>query len=254
MTLFRNVVLVAAIAGLLASIVMTALQSLATVPLILEAETYETAGGGHGHHHGTAAGPETVAPADPAAMDAAAAEEVEGWAPDDGFERFLFTFVANVASGFGLALILVAVSEFAGGISSWRAGMLWGLAGFAAFTLAPGLGLPPELPGMPAGDLGARQVWWITTVVATAGGLALIAFRGTVLLSVVGVALIVAPHVIGAPQPESHATDVPADLHHRFIVASTVTMLVFWVLLGGLVGVIRSRFAVAEDVRHGQLA
>lgn len=249
MTLLRNVVLVAAIAGLLAGIVMTALQSFTTVPLILEAETYETAGDVPAHDHESPAGVEEAAP------DAAVhAHDEEAWAPEDGFERFLFTFLANVASGFGLALILVAVSEFAGGIASWRAGLVWGFAGFAAFTLAPGLGLPPELPGMPAADLGARQVWWITTVVATAGGLALIAFRGTVLLSIVGVALIVAPHVIGAPQPASHDTAVPADLHHRFVVASTVTMLVFWVLLGTLAGAVRARFAVAEDVRHGQLA
>ncbi len=245
MTLFRNVVLVAAIAGLLASLVMTAMQSFSTVPLILEAETYETAG--DSHDHGAVAGADAPTPAEVA--------EVEAWGPEDGFERFFFTFLANAASGFGLALILVAVSEFAGGIASWRAGMVWGFAGFAAFTLAPSLGLPPELPGMPAGDLGARQVWWITTVVATAGGLALIAFRGTVLLSILGVALIVAPHVIGAPQPDTHATDVPADLHHRFVVASTITMLVFWVLLGGLVGAVRSRFAVAaDDPREGQLA
>jgi len=248
MTLFRNVVLVAAIAGLLASLVMTALQSFATVPLILEAETYENGGDAHSHDH-AAAGAEAAAPVagDPH-------HDEDAWAPADGFERFFFTFLANAASGFGLALILVAVSEIAGGIASWRAGMLWGFAGFAAFTLAPGLGLPPELPGMPAADLGARQVWWITTVIATAGGLALIAFRGTILLSIIGVALIVAPHVIGAPQPVSHASDVPADLHHRFVVASTVTMLVFWVLLGGLVGVIRSRFALAGSARHGQLA
>ena len=145
-------------------------------------------------------------------------------------------------SGIGFALILVAVSEFAGGISSWRSGMLWGFAGFAVFTLAPGLGLPPELPAMPAADLVARQTWWIATVVATAAGLALVAFRGTVVLSIVGVALIVAPHIIGAPQPESHASPIPEDLHHQFVVATTVTNLVFWVLLGGLVGIVRSRF------------
>ena len=32
---------------------------------------------------------------------------------------------------------------------SWRQGLFWGFAGFAVFTLAPGLGLPPELPAMP---------------------------------------------------------------------------------------------------------
>jgi cobalt transporter subunit CbtA len=84
------------------------------------------------------------------------------------------------STGIGFALLLVVVSELAGGIANWRQGAFWGLAGFAVFTLAPGLGLPPELPAMPAADLVSRQVWWIGTVLATAAGLALIAFRGTV--------------------------------------------------------------------------
>ena len=70
----------------------------------------------------------------------------------------------NVVSGIGFALLLVAASEFAGGIANWRQGVLWGFAGFAVFTLAPGLGLPPELPAMPAADLFARQTWWVGTV------------------------------------------------------------------------------------------
>ena len=77
------------------------------------------------------------------------------------------TLAVNVVSGIGFALLLVAASEFAGGIANWRQGVLWGLAGFAVFTLAPGLGLPPELPAMPAADLVARQIWWIGTVLAT---------------------------------------------------------------------------------------
>ena len=64
--------------------------------------------------------------------------------------------------------------------------MFWGFAGFAVFTLAPGLGLPPELPAMPAADLGDRQIWWTATVLATAVGLALIAFRGKWCWSLVG--------------------------------------------------------------------
>ena len=35
-------------------------------------------------------------------------------------------------------------SELSGGITDWRQGLFWGLAGFAVFTLAPGLGLPPS--------------------------------------------------------------------------------------------------------------
>lgn len=158
--------------------------------------------------------------------------------------------LANIITGIGFALVLVAVSEFAGGIASWRQGVFWGFAGFAVFTLAPGLGLPPELPAMPAAELVARQVWWIGTVVATAAGLGLIAFRSSLVLSLVGVALIVAPHIIGAPQPVSHELPIPENLHHQFVVAVTVTNLIFWVVLGAMVGVVRSRFTgTAKSLR-----
>ncbi|RUW44902.1 CbtA family protein, partial [Mesorhizobium sp. M8A.F.Ca.ET.021.01.1.1] len=60
MNLFRNVVFVAAIAGLVAGVVLACMQAYATVPLILKAEVYEQAGGGHHHDHGAApATPET---------------------------------------------------------------------------------------------------------------------------------------------------------------------------------------------------
>jgi len=245
MTLFRNVVFIAAIAGLLSGLVMAAMQSFATVPLILQAEVYEEAGGGHHHDHGTpeaAPGADVNGAAAHGAAAAAPAEEEEAWEPADGFERYGFTVLANIVTGIGFALVLVAVSELAGGIANWRQGVFWGFAGFAVFTLAPGLGLPPELPAMPAADLASRQVWWIGTAVATAAGLGLIAFRSSLLLSLVGVALIVAPHVIGAPQPPSHETPIPPDLHHQFVVAVTVTNLIFWVVLGALVGVVRGRF------------
>ena len=60
-------------------------------------------------------------------------------------------------------------------------------------------------------------------------------------LAALGVALLVVPHLVGAPQPESHASPVPADLHHRFVVAVTMTNLVFWALLGTLAGALRPR-------------
>ena len=60
------------------------------------------------------------------------------------------------------------------------------MAGFAVFMLAPSLGLPPELPGMPAAELGPRQVWWLLTAAATAAGLALLAFRRTPVWAVGG--------------------------------------------------------------------
>ena len=43
MDYFRNIVLIAALAGLIAGLGMTVAQHLTTVPLILKAETYEQA-------------------------------------------------------------------------------------------------------------------------------------------------------------------------------------------------------------------
>ncbi|RUW73102.1 CbtA family protein, partial [Mesorhizobium sp. M1E.F.Ca.ET.063.01.1.1] len=219
MNLFRNVVFIAAIAGLVAGIALACMQAYATVPLILKAEVYEKAGGGHHHDHAASTNNNAMssaAPADnamssaaPTPAEAAAPAEDEGWAPADGFERFAFNVVANIVTGVGFGLILVAVSEFAGGIGNWRQGVFWGLAGFAVFTLAPGLGLPPELPAMPAAELLPRQIWWTSTVAATAIGLGLIAFRKSLPLAILGVALIVAPHIVGAPQPDSFETAIP---------------------------------------------
>ncbi|MCT7377662.1 CbtA family protein [Chelativorans salis] len=239
MSVFRNAVFLAAIAGLFAGIVMTGLQSFFTVPLILQAETYEAAAPAHDHGEGAAADHH---------------HDEEAWAPADGAERTFYTALANIVTGIGFGLLLVAVSEIAGGITGWRQGLVWGFAGFAVFTLAPGLGLPPELPAMPAANLLARQVWWIATVGATAAGLALIAFRRSLPLAALGLALIVVPHVVGAPQPVSHETPVPADLHQRFVVTVTVTNLLFWAVLGAATGFIRTRFSGALGTPQNSLA
>jgi cobalt transporter subunit CbtA len=232
MDYFRNMVIVAAIAGLIAGLGMTIAQEFTTVPLILKAETFERSGeaqepAAHEHADASAAGHE---------------HSEEGWAPEDGFERTFFTFAANVVTGIGFALLLIAVSELVGGIVGWRQGVFWGLAAFAVFTLAPGLGLPPELPAMPAADLGARQIWWVATVACAAAGIALLVYGKSVLATVAGVALLVAPHIVGAPQPASHESPIPESLHHSFIVAVVLSTMVFWVLLGGLTGYFRQRF------------
>jgi cobalt transporter subunit CbtA len=231
MDYFRNIVLVAAIAGVLAGLGMTVAQQLTTVPLILKAEVYEEQGATAAHDHG-----------DAAAQPAAHEHGDEGWQPADGFERTAFTLLANIVTGVGFALLLVAASELAGGITGWRQGVFWGLAGFAVFTLAPSLGLPPELPAMPAAELGARQLWWVATAFSAAAALALVFYGRTPFAIVAAVALLVAPHLIGAPEPASYDTPIPEGLHHSFVVAVVLTALLFWVLLGALAGLFRERF------------
>lgn len=236
MSLFRTILFVAALAGIGAGLGGSAIHLFTTVPLILQAETFEGTGdevpavaATQAHEHAPGA--------------AAHSHDDEEWGPADGLERNGLTVIFTVLTGFGFALLLVAASEVMGGLKGWHQGLLWGLAGFAAFTLAPGLGLPPELPAMPAADLAARQIWWVGTVAATAGGLALLVFGRSPLLAVLGVALILAPHVIGAPQPDSHESPIPEALHHSFVVASVGASFVFWVVLGGFAGFLRPRLA-----------
>lgn len=235
MDYFRNIVLVAAIAGAVAGLAMTVAQQVTTVPLILKAEVYEEQGDvPAAHDHGDAA------------QASAHRHEDEGQAPANGFERTAFSLLANVLTGVGFALLLVAASELAGGIRNWRQGVFSGLAGFAVFTLAPSLGLPPELPAMPAAELGARQLWWVATAASTAIALGLLFYGRSPWAVLAALALLVAPHLIGAPQPASYETAIPEGLHHSFVVAVVLTTLLFWVLLGGLAGLFRGRFLGAS--------
>jgi len=234
MSALRSILLLAAASGILAAVAMTILQVFATVPLIRAAEVYETAAvapaADAGHHHAVA-------------MTGAHDHGADEWEPADGFQRMSLTALANGVTAIGFGLLLVAASEFAGGIRNCREGLLWGLAGFAVFTLAPGHGLPPELPAMPAAELGPRQAWWLGTVAATAAGLALIVRSRSPALAFFGAALLIVPHLVGAPQPSTHESPIPPDLHHRFVVAVAITSLVFWLLLGTAVALLRPRFA-----------
>ena len=244
MTALRSMLFIAALAGLAVGVAMTLLQYFVTVPLILQAETFENAAPAEATPQAHAEGAAVVAHE----------HDDEEWAPADGFPRMGLTAVANLVTAVGFGLLLVAASEFAGGIRDWRQGLFWGLAGFASFTLAPGLGLPPELPAMPAAELASRQVWWIACVLFTGAGLALIVFGNGAWVAFAGCALLIVPHLIGAPQPDSHDSPVPANLHHQFIVAVTVTNLIFWVLLAYAVSLLRPRFAADLGTPQRQLA
>ena len=200
-------------------------QFFGTVPLIQQSEVYE--------RKAAAESPPAAHGARRTANDHDKAHGHESeWEPEEGFQRNALTVAANILTAIGFALLLAGVYAIRGHAVTWREGLAWGLAGFIVFTAAPGLGLPPELPGMPVADLTARQTWWIATAAATAGGLCLLAFRSAAWAAMFGLALIALPHLIGAPlAPESHS-DVPAALSHRFIVVVTITSLLFWALLG----------------------
>ena len=108
-----------------------------------------------------------------------------------------------------------------------RSGAIWGVAGFAVISLAPALGLHPELPGALAADLGARQGWWLFCVAATGTGLWTLAFRQGAILVPAGVALMAIPHLIGAPTPERFGGPVSPELAAHFAAASLATAAIF---------------------------
>ena len=245
--MFRNIVISAFGAGLAVCVVITALQFATTEPLILHAEEFE---GGAPHDHAATAAPHDhqtdVAVATQgdavAAHEAAAPEE---WAPADGFERVFFTVIANLLVGVSVSLILIGVMTLKGGPIDVRSGLLWGAAGFVAVSLLPSLGLPPELPGTPAADIVDRQTWWLATAAASGIGIALIAFGGHWAWKVAGLALIVAPHVIGAPAPPSYDVTYPGALAGEFVIASLVVSAVLWSFSGAAVGWFYQRMSSA---------
>jgi cobalt transporter subunit CbtA len=225
MEVFRRLVFAALCAGALSGIVVAAAHQLTTVPLILAAETYEQQAAAQpsadAHSHGSGA-----------ASAAAAAE----WEPENGVERTLYTLAADLLTAIGFALLLAAGLALRGGTVTWREGLLWGLGGFAAFTLAPGIGLPPEVPGTEAALLLPRQLWWLATVIATGAGLALLAFTRRAFYAATALLLLVLPHLWGAPQPVEHVAAAPPALAHQFVVAVTVASLLFWGILGASTG------------------
>lgn len=221
---FKNILIPAAFSGLLAGVLLTLLQHIQVVPLILEAEVYEHAA-------------ETAHPAPSAEHDHGT------WQPEDGWQRNVFTTAANIVVALGYALLLGAALTLRATTLTWRSGLLWGLAGYVVFFVAPSLGLPPEVPGTQAAELAQRQLWWIATVACTASGLALMVFSARRTAKLLGVVLLIAPHFIGAPQPEVAGGIAPAELTQTFINAAFITNAAFWLALGGLFGFFQRRWA-----------
>lgn len=220
--IFRRLIGAALCAGVLCGVFAAVAHQFGTVPLILQAETYERAA---------------------ASSPAHAEHEDQGWMPENGLQRTAATLAADLLAAIGFALLLAAGLALRGGEAGWHQGLFWGLAGFAAFTLAPGLGLPPEIPGAAVAPLAERQLWWLATALATGSGLALFAFARQPRYALLAALLIVLPHLYGAPHPAEAAEAAPAVLAQRFVVAVTLVSFLFWTALGAATGYFYRRFA-----------
>lgn len=237
--MFRNLFFAALVAALCAGLVTSVIQHFRLTPMIFAAEAFEGAAAEpHSHEEGTPAH----------------SHGDDEWMPQDGLERTTFTVASNILAAAGYALIIGAISVLFNVPISGATGLLWGIAGFAAFTLAPSFGLPPGLPTMPVADTFARQLWWAGTAIATGAACLLLAKYRASWAIAVAVALVVVPHIIGAPVPPDEATVVPAGLAAGFAAAVIVNGAVFWVVLGLVFGAANDRLAARNALPAGAIA
>jgi cobalt transporter subunit CbtA len=216
MTLLRRLLLAALLAGSISGALLGIAQVGFATPLILKAEAHEqevSANKETGHHE---------------------------WEPEEGLERNAYTVLFATLTGIGFALLLNA-GMLLRGRASIKEGLLWGCAGYAVFSLAPALGLPPELPGMPASDLLARQAWWVGTVLATAFGLSSIVFAHRAWLRALGIAALLVPHLIGAPTALVSEPSGLEELERTFVAGTLLIMLGFWLALGALSSLLHNK-------------
>ena len=251
---FRTLIFCACLVGLVSGLVLTAAQSMGVTPIIIAAEAYEIA-----------EGPAADDPDHPHEQGADSVDHhhsSDPWAPGDGIERTLYSALSNVLAGIGFAAVVLAlISQFQS--LGWMhrmstvKGILWGLAGFTAVFLVPAIGLPPEIPGVSAAPLEHRQGWWLLAVAFTGVGLGVIA-HAPYRFKILGIPALAVPFVIGAPHldgpefthPDAEAVAALTDLHQRFIVASGLSNLVFWLVTGLLCAILFRRYFQDRDESH----
>ena len=223
----------ALIAGLSAGLMISLLQAIFIIPLIDFAEFLEM--GSRAADYVSPNGFMAIALSDP--------------------ERFLNTISFDALTGVAYALIMGAGILFHGRDITWKQGILWGLGGWAAFSLAPAIGQPPAPPGAPYVDLEARQLWWWLAVSCTSTGLVMVVFignwagecgpaggwRNAWWPKVVGTGLMAFPHVMGAPEKGAGASTAPDYLVQDFAFYSLASTFAFWLIIGVINGAILGR-------------
>ena len=228
---FRNLVLSAFAIAIIAGAMLSAYQAFFITPIIVGSEVYEVAE--PVSHHQT--------------------EEEDAWAPEDGIERHSWNFASNFLLCFAYALILLSAMSIKTSVNTIK-GIFWGGAAYLIIFAAPALGLPPEIPGIEAAHLEGRQAWWLLTVILTAISLWLIAFQSNV-FKVLGVILLIVPHVLGAPQPEMHgfantepaAVEALTRLWYDFILQTSIANALLWVIIGALSGFTANKYIYSID-------
>lgn len=239
-----KIILSTLVAGLLAGFVMAGIQHVRLTPLIQIAEIFES--------------PETEAIAEASKpcvetmpgmkMCADQREHAihehspEDWQPADGWQRTLTTTTASLLTGAGFAILLLGVSLLSNIPITKQNGLIWGLCGFIAVSLAPSIGLPPELPGMPAADLQSRKIWWASTILATGFAIYFWLFAKDYWWKIVAIIIAIAPQFFAPITDAKSESNLPAHLAAEFVSSSLAANLVMWLAIGFFVSIALDKF------------
>ncbi|MBY4892760.1 CbtA family protein [Rhodobacteraceae bacterium N5(2021)] len=211
-------------AGAASGLIAALLQLWFVQPVLLHAELYES---GALLHFG-------------ADSNIAAAQDVGGF--DLVRDGLSIVFTMLIYSAYAMVMLAaMALAEERGAQISARTGLIWGLAGFVAVHFAPGFSLAPEVPGVAAADVVLRQIWWFATVGMAAVAMALIGFGKGWMAWAGAAALLLAPHVYGAPEPEVFTGPVPTEIGALFAARAFGVGMAAWALLGAFSGYFWSR-------------
>ena len=238
------------LAGVISGLVISLVYQFSTVPLILQAEVFEEnrahIGEGSSKLQSASFNVSHINNGKTATIyvhDNKNDKNLSKEKTTNNIERIIYTGITTILTGIGFALLLVSGMAIRGDPVNFRVGILWGAAGFCAFTLAPTMGLPPELPGMVAGDLLVRQTWWIITILLTIVALWTFIFSKKISFQIIAIILLIAPHAVGAPEPEIlSANTLPPELAAKFASVSIGVSALFWMLLGGFSAYFFDRF------------
>lgn len=216
--MFTRIAVSALFAGTVAGLIASLLQLIFVQPILLHAELYET---GELVHFGE----ETIS----------AFQDLGGIEIMRDTLSIVFTIMIYTAYAF-ILIAAIAYSEERGNKVDARQGIIWGIAGFISVHLAPGFSLAPEVPGVAAADVYARQFWWFPTVIAASVAMWLIAFSKNRMMWGLACILLIAPHIIGAPEPSVFEGPVPTELGALFAARAFGVGLAAWVLTGLFAG------------------
>ncbi len=224
--MLKQILTSAVFAGVAAGVLAALLQLWLVVPLIMEAELFESGQRVHFAADGSTQS-DRGAPS--------VWEEPLRHIYTIGFSAVTFTAYAFfMVAGFALA-------TRAGHEITPRRGIIWGLCGAIVVVIAPALGMPPELPGAIGAEVGPRQTWYLACVICTLAGLVQIVFGNNPFHYISAVALIALPHLIGAPHLDTYFGVAPSELASDFVARVMGVAMISWILLGLFAALIWTR-------------